>query len=109
MLVLDVVADDDLLALADGEIVEVGARIELGPGCRRRWPLPWPAGAEAAVTVSDRAIVDVGVVGEHVDQDRPRSRRSWRCRGLATGPSLVPVTVMVIVEEDVAPCSSSMS
>ena len=29
MLVLDVVADDDLLALADREIVEVGARIEL--------------------------------------------------------------------------------
>ena len=29
MLVLDVVADDDIHALADGEIVEIAARIEL--------------------------------------------------------------------------------
>ena len=51
MLVLDVVADDDVLALADGEIVEVGARIELDLVADDA-ALPWPAGAEAAVTVS---------------------------------------------------------
>ena len=51
MLVRDRVADGDDRALADGEMVEVGAGVELdlvGDDAA----VPWPAGALAAVTVS---------------------------------------------------------
>ena len=73
----------------------LGALVAMGP----------PAAAAPALT-EDPLVV-------HIDTITPVIPRSDNIQvpksGLATGPSLVPVTVIVIVEEDVAPCSSSMS
>ena len=104
MLVLDVVADHDLLALADREIVEVGARIELDLVADDA-ALPWPAGAEAAVTVST-APLSTSVSLARTSIRIAAFSLVVSVSGLATGPSLAPVTVMVSVEEAVAPCSS---
>jgi hypothetical protein len=126
MLVLDGVADHDDFDLAFGQGV---AWIELNLVADHR------GGAVAGRRRGgghgeDGAVVDVGVVGERVDQDRrilagggrvgigdravigagdgqsDRRARRGAESALATGPSLVPVTVIVTVEEDVAPCSS---
>ena len=98
MLVLDRVTDDDDLALAVGEMVEVGARIELDLVADHRWRVPWPAGAEAAVTVStapSSTSVSLARTSTRIVSFSPVVAVS----GLATGPSLVPVTVIVTVED----------
>ena len=55
------------------------------------------------------AGIDIGVVGQDVAGDRGnRVFRDHAVSALATGPSLVPVMVMVSVEVDVPPLPSEI-
>ena len=67
MLVLDRVADHDRLGLADGEIVEIAARIELDlvADDRDRALAGRRGGRDHG---QHRAVVDIVVIGEHVDR-----------------------------------------
>ena len=69
-------------------------------------------GAGLAAGGGDRqhiAGIDIGVVGQHIAGDRRDGVfGDGRRIGLATGPSLVPVMVMVSVEVDVPPWPSEI-
>ena len=96
MLVLDRVADDDVDALADGEPVEVGAGVELDlVGDDAGAALA--GGSEAAVTVST-APLSTSVSLARTSTVRTAFSAVVSVSATATGPSLVPVTVMVRVE-----------
>jgi hypothetical protein len=88
-------------------VVEVGARIELdlvadhGGGA-----LAGRRGRRG--DGQHRPVIDIGVVGEDVDREDLVLGAARGVR-IAAGPSLGPVTVTVIVEESVAPCSSTMA
>ena len=73
---------------------------------RRRAALAGRRGALASVNTC--AVVGVGVVGQHVDRQRQVLGGRAACRRPPPGVSLVPVTVMVRVELELAPWSSVM-